>query len=227
MKPRFFDVITAVFVAVIILANVVAAPKVSNIGGIVFGSDAIFFPLSYIIGDIVTEVYGYSFARRLVWCGTGVMAFAALTTYLVILLPPDSSWKDQDAYVTVFGLSPRVAMASISAFWAGEFVNAFVLAKMKVKTRGRALWTRTVGSTVLGQAFDTSIFFPLAFAAIWPTHVLLQVMVANYFFKAALEVCCTPLTYRIVAVMKRVEQSDYYDIGTNFSPFARGHHELS
>lgn len=221
MRPRYFDLFMALFVTVVILSNIVAASKVVNFGGVIFGSSAIFFPLSYVLGDVVTEVYGYRYARRLVWAGTGVMVITALTTWLVIALPADASWKDQDAYVTVFGLSSRIACASVTAFWVGEFLNAFVLAKMKVRTQGRALWTRTIGSTVVGQAFDSSIFFPLAFAGVWPTDVLLKVMLSNYLFKVAVEVICTPLTYRVVSIFKRVERMDHYDVGTNFSPFAR------
>jgi hypothetical protein len=187
----------------------------------------IFFPLSYLFGDILTEVYGYARSRKVIWAGFGALAFATFMAWAVVTLPPYPGWdlprdpggvSKQVAWETVFGNSWRIVSASLTAFLAGEWVNSVVLAKMKVWTDGRFLWTRTIGSTIAGEAVDSAIFYPAAFLGVWSEELVLQVMVTNYALKVATEVVLTPFTYRVVAFLKRAENEDYYDIGTDFSP---------
>ncbi len=218
---RYFDFMMTAFVAILLLSNVIGADKAATLGGLKFGAGILFFPLSYLLGDILTEVYGYSRARRCVWAGFAAMIFLALMTFVVVKLPPAPGWSNQQAYELVFGQTGRIVLASICAFWAGEFVNAFVLARMKVWTGGRHLWTRTVSSTVFGQAMDSLIFYPLAF---WDapgfTHgLVITIMVTNWAMKVGWEVLLTPLTYLVVGFLKRAEGVEVFDTYTNFSPF--------
>jgi len=193
-------------------------------GAFVFGVGNIFFPISYIFGDVLTEVYGYARARRVIWAGFAALVFASVMAWVVIHLPAASTEPFnatlQPALEVVFGSTGRIVAASIVAFWAGDFVNAYILARMKVWTRGRWLWTRTIGSTILGQAVDSMIFYPLAFAGIWAGETLFQVIVFNWFFKVMVEVLMTPLTYVVVGFLKRHEHADFYDTNTNFTPFS-------
>jgi uncharacterized integral membrane protein (TIGR00697 family) len=191
---------------------------------LVFGVGNIFFPISYIFGDVLTEVYGYSRARRVIWAGFIAMVFAAFMSRVVIALPP---WPGepfnaelQPAIATVFGPTWRIVAASIVAFWAGDFVNAYVMARMKVLTRGRWLWMRTIGSTVVGQGVDSLIFYPIAFAGIWAGATLVTTIAFNFAFKVMVEVVMTPATYAIVGWLKRHEREDFYDERTNFTPFS-------
>ncbi len=216
---RFFDFVMAAFVVVLVLSNVIGAAKLSSVGGYVFGAGILFFPVSYVIGDVLTEVYGYARARRCIWAGFGALVFLALMSWVVVSLPPAPGWEGQAAYEAVFGQVWRIVIASITAFWAGEFVNSFVLARMKVLTQGRALWTRTIGSTVVGQAVDSLIFYPVAFLGVWTTDQVLTVMVTNWAMKVAWEVILTPVTYWIVGSLKRAEGVDVFDRGTDFTPF--------
>lgn len=218
---KYYDLVMASFVIVLLCSGVIGVQKVSVVGGIPFGTAIIFFPLSYLFGDILTEVYGYARSRRVIWAGFGGLIFAAVMSWIVVRMPPAPGWPHQQAYEFVFGNTPRVVFASLFAFMAGEFTNSFVLAKLKLLTRGRWLWTRTIGSTIAGEAVDSSIFYPLAFfgAAGWSTTLMLEVMVTNYCMKVAWEVLVTPVTYRLVAFLKRAEHEDYYDTNTNFNPF--------
>jgi queuosine precursor transporter len=189
------------------------------VGGYTFGAGILFFPFSYVLGDVLTEVYGYARARRCVWAGFGAMIFMAFMSWVVVAMPPAAGWHNQGAYETVFGSTWRIVLASITAFWAGEFVNSFVLAKMKIITRGKQLWARTIGSTFFGQAVDSLIFYPLAFFGIWETSQVLTVMVTNWLLKVLWEALLTPVTYAVVGGLKRHEGVDLFDEGTDFTPF--------
>lgn len=219
-KPlRYYDFVMAAFVAVLLLSNVIGAAKLSEVGGFVFGAGILFFPISYVLGDILTEVYGYARARRVIWAGFVGLLFMALMSWAVVAMPPAPGWEGQSAYEQVFGQVWRIVIASITAFWVGEFVNSYVLARMKVWTSGRMLWTRTIGSTIVGQGFDSLIFYPVAFYGIWSNEQLVTVMVTNWALKVAWEAALTPVTYVVVNTLKRREGLDLYDEDTDFSPF--------
>lgn len=217
---KYYDLVMAAFVTVLLCSNLIGAAKLSTIWGVTFGSAILFFPISYIFNDVLTEVYGYARARKVVWAGFAAMIFASLMSYVVVGLPPAAGWNDQAAYVTVFGNTPRIVIASMLAFFAGEFTNSFILAKMKLLTSGRFLWMRTVGSTVAGEAVDSIIFYPVAFLGIWPREQVVIVMITNYFLKCAWEALVTPFTYIIVNFLKKAEHEDYFDRDTNFTPFS-------
>jgi uncharacterized integral membrane protein (TIGR00697 family) len=216
---RSFDVVMAAFVAILLLSNVIGAAKVATLGGWEFGAGILFFPLGYVIGDVLTEVYGYARARRCIWVGFSAMLFMAFMSWVVVSLPPAPGWTGQAAYESVFGQVPRIVFASIVAFWAGEFVNSYVLARMKVWTQGKHLWSRTIGSTIFGQGVDSLIFYPLAFLGIWSTSQVLTVMVTNWGLKVLWEAVLTPVTYVVVNKLKRHEGVDLFDEGTDFTPF--------
>jgi uncharacterized integral membrane protein (TIGR00697 family) len=216
---RYFDFVMAAFVTVLLLSNVIGAGKVAELGGITFGAGILFFPLGYVIGDVLTEVYGYARARRCIWAGFAALLFMALMSWVVVSLPAAAGWTGQGAYEAVFGQVPRIVFASIIAFWAGEFVNSYVMARMKLWTGGKALWSRTIGSTIVGQGVDSLIFYPLAFLGVWDTRQVLIVMVTNWAMKVAWEVLLTPVTYAVVGSLKRREGVDVFDNGTNFTPF--------
>ncbi len=218
---RYFDYVMAAFVAILLLSNLIGAAKLSTIEGFTFGAGILFFPVSYVIGDVLTEVYGYANARRCVWMGFAALIFMAIMSWVVVAMPAAAEWQGQAAYESVFGSTWRIVLASIIAFWAGEFVNSFVLAKMKVWTDGKRLWTRTIGSTVFGQAVDSAIFYPVAFLGVWDTATVVTVMVTNWALKVAWEALLTPVTYAIVGWMKAREGVDVYDSDTEFSPFAK------
>ena len=225
---RYYDLIMAAFVAILLLSNIIGASKPSYVtlpGGNEwsFGAGVLFFPISYIIGDVLTEVYGYARARRVIWAGFAALAFMAFMAFIVVSLPPAKGWPGQPAYEFVFGNSWRIVAASMIAFWAGEFANSFVLARMKVLTQGRHLWTRTIGSTVVGQGLDSLIFYPLAFYGLagWPPEQLMQVVLSQWAIKTAWEAALTPVTYLVVGALKRREGVEVFDEGTNFSPFGR------
>jgi uncharacterized integral membrane protein (TIGR00697 family) len=223
---RYFDFMMAAFVTILLLSNVIGAGKRSvidlpMIGPWPFGAGILFFPVSYVLGDVLTEVYGYARARRCVWAGFGALLFMVFMSVVVVALPPDAGWTGQAAYEAVFGQVWRIALASIIAFWAGEFANSFVLARMKILTQGRHLWMRTIGSTIVGEGVDSLIFYPVAFlyAAGWTGTQVLQVLVTQWALKVAWEVVLTPFTYIVVGFLKRREGVDVYDTGTNFTPF--------
>jgi queuosine precursor transporter len=217
---RYFDFVMAAFVAILLLSNVIGAAKPAQVWGFTFGAGILFFPLSYIIGDVLTEVYGYGRARRCVWAGFVAVLFMAFMSWVVVSLPPAPDWTGQAAYESVFGQVPRIVLASVAAFWAGEFVNAFVLAKMKVWTQGKHLWSRTIGSTIFGQGVDSLIFYPLAFLGVWETSTVISVMVTNWALKVLWEILLTPVTYAVVGFLKRREGVDVYDNHTDFTPFS-------
>jgi uncharacterized integral membrane protein (TIGR00697 family) len=180
----------------------------------------LFFPISYIFNDVLTEVYGYARARKVVWAGFGAIIFASFMSWVVVTLPPAVGWNDQRAYEIVFGQTPRIVFASLTAFFAGEFANSFVLAKMKILTSGRHLWSRTIGSTIVGEGVDSLVFYPLAFLGVWERKLVITVMISNYIIKVLWEAVVTPVTYQVVGFLKRAEQEDYYDFETDFTPFS-------
>lgn len=223
---RSFDVVMAAFVTILLLSNVLGAGKVATIdlpgiGAWPFGAGILFFPIGYVIGDVLTEVYGYARARRCIWVGTAALLFMAFMAWVVVALPPAADWSGQAAYESVFGQVPRIVFASITAFWAGEFVNSYVLARMKLWTKGRHLWMRTIGSTVAGQGVDSLIFYPLAFwgAQGWTPALVVKVLFTQWALKVAWEALLTPVTYVVVDTLKRHEGVDVYDAGTDFTPF--------
>ena len=169
---------------------------------------------------MLTEVYGYARARKVVWAGFGAIVFASFMSWVIVTLPPAMGWNDQQAYETVFGQTPRIVFASLTAFFVGEFANSYVLAKMKVRTNGRHLWMRTIGSTIVGEAVDSMVFYPVAFLGVWDRNLVVQVMISNYIIKVAWEALVTPVTYKIVGCLKSAQQEDYYDHKTNFTPFS-------
>ena len=216
---RSFDVVMAAFVSILLLSNVIGAAKVSSLGGWEFGAGILFFPLGYVIGDVLTEVYGYARARRCIWVGFSALLFMAFMSWVVVSLPPAPGWTGQAAYESVFGQVPRIVFASIVAFWAGEFVNSYVLARMKIWTQGKHLWSRTIGSTIFGQGVDSLIFYPLAFWGAWDTSQVMTVLVTNWLLKVSWEVVLTPVTYLVVNKLKQHEGVDLFDEGTDFTPF--------
>lgn len=225
---RYFDFVMAAFVAILLLSNIIGASKPSYIplpGGTEwsFGAGVLFFPVSYIIGDVLTEVYGYAHARRVIWTGFAALALMAFMAAVVVALPPAEGWAGQEAYEFVFGNSWRIVAASMIAFWAGEFANSFVLARMKVLTGGRFLWMRTIGSTIVGQGLDSLIFYPLAFYGLagWPPEQLMQVVISQWLIKTLWEALLTPVTYAVVGFLKRREGAEIFDADTDFSPFAK------
>lgn len=225
-KFHYYEFVMVAFVVVLVCSNLIGPAKIATVdlpiwGPYVFGAGVIFFPISYIFGDILTEVYGYARARRVIWAGFGALIFASVMASIVVALPPAPFWKHQAAYEIAFGNAWRVVAASMIAYFCGEFVNSFVLAKMKVWTEGRALWARTIGSTIFGEAVDSAIFYPLAFynSGIIPNEALPAVMVAQFLTKTLVEVLFTPVTYVIVNFLKKQEQEDHYDRDTDFNPF--------
>ena len=255
---RYFEYVMAAFVAILLLSNIIGAAKLTFLqvpwwpqgwwpapdGVFIYGAGILFFPLGYVIGDILTEIYGVARARRVIWTGFAAMIFLAFMSYGVVSLPAFDGWACaasgfdgdgpltsttdpagpsgaicQQTYISVFGSTWRIVLASIIAFWAGEFVNSYVMAKMKVRTKGKALWTRTIGSTVFGQGVDSLIFYPIAFLGIWTTEAVVTVMITNWLLKVFWEAALTPVTYLVVNRLKKAEGVDLFDIDTDFSPF--------
>lgn len=224
---KYYDFVMAAFVAILLCSNIIGAAKAAQVtlpllGTVTFGAGILFFPVSYIFGDILTEVYGYARDRRVIWAGFGALVFAAVMSIVVLSLTPASdpfNSEYQTHLVAVFGNTPRIIFGSIIAFWCGSFVNSYVMAKMKIWMEGRKLWTRIIGSTVCGEFVDSSLFYVIAFYGIWPQHQLVSVIIAQYLLKTGWEIVMTPVTYRIVAFLKRMENEDYYDRNTNFNPF--------
>jgi len=245
---RYYDFILGAFVCVLLCSNLIGPAKIAQVhlpgfisapldwtignlcalfgypgvhfGELTFGAGVLFFPISYIFGDILTEVYGYARARRVIWSGLTALVFATIMATVVVKLPPAPGWTGQEAYESIFGQTPRIVLASITAFFCGEFANSYTLAKMKIWTNGRKLWTRIVGSTVVGEGVDSLVFYPAAFLGVWETKMVLTVMASNYVLKVLWEILATPLTYRVVAALKRAEHEDYYDRDTRFTPFS-------
>ncbi|MBB6098793.1 hypothetical protein HNR42_002228 [Deinobacterium chartae] len=221
---RYFDIIVGLFVAVLLISNLASSAKIVQLGPFVYDAGTLLFPLSYLFGDLLTEVYGYARARRAIWIGFMASALFALTVAVVGIVPGEAAWAQnvgQDAYNKVLASAPRIVLASFVAYLAGSFVNAYIMARLKVVTRGRYLWTRTIGSTVIGQAVDTALFVLLAFlgAPGFSGELIWSMIASNYLFKVGLEVVLTPLTYAVVRALKRAEKQDVYDERTNFNPF--------
>lgn len=224
---RYYDFAMAAFAVILICSNLIGAAKPAQVelplyGTLTFGAGILFFPLSYVLGDVLTEVYGYARARRVVWVGFAASIFAAAMSWFVVTLPPADGYEGQEALAAIFGQVPRIFLASILAFWAGEIANAFVMARMKVLTRGKYLWTRTIGSTVVGQGVDSLIFYPLAFWGIWEPSLVFTVLATNYLLKVIWEAALTPVTYKVVGWFKQAEGLDVYDTETDFTPFKTG-----
>jgi hypothetical protein len=217
-EPKYYDIFTGLFVAVLIISEITST-KIVSLGFIQTAGAAVLFPVSYIFSDILTEVYGYSRARRVVWIGFGSVILLGLVLLLVQYLPPAPSWHNQQAYDVILGFVPRISAASVLAYWAGGFANDFILAKMKLLTKGKYLWTRTIGSTIVGQAVDTFLFMGIAFYGVLPNAVILQIIFSFYLFKCGYEVVATPLTYFVVNKLKKAEGLDVFDYHTNFNPF--------
>lgn len=221
---KYYDLVMVAFVTVSLCSNLIGASKICQIDlfgkPFVFGAGIFFFPISYIFGDILTEVYGYARARKVVWAGFSAQIFASLMSMVVIEMPPAPFYQNQAALETIFGGVPRIVAASLIAFFCGEFANSYTLAKMKIWTQGKHLWSRTIGSTLVGEAVDSIIFYPLAFLGIWAPEQVVSVMIANYFLKSGWEVVMTPFTYGLVGWLKKAENEDYYDTKTNFTPFS-------
>ena len=215
---RYFDLITGLFVAVLLISNI-ASSKIVEIWKFTFDGGTILFPLSYIFGDILTEVYGYRRSRRVIWIGFFCALLMSLTLGLIGLIKPASGWEFQEAYMRILGQTPRIVSASLIAYFTGEFSNSFVLAKMKILTKGKWLFTRTIGSTIVGEGIDTVIFVAIAFLGVYPNNLVLLIIISNYIFKVSLEIIFTPLTYKIVGFLKRTEKVDWFDYRTNFNPF--------
>ncbi len=215
---KYYDIIGALFVAVLIISNIASA-KVASVWGFNFDGGTILFPISYIFGDVLTEVYGYQKSRRIIWTGFLCLVVMALTLAVVQYLPSAKDWPNQNAYEAVLGFVPRLVLASMIAYWAGEFSNSYILARMKVWTAGKMLWSRTIGSTVIGEGVDSIIFSLIAFYGTMPFSALLNLIGTIYVFKVLYEVLATPLTYRVIKFLKRAENQDYYDNDTNFNPF--------
>jgi hypothetical protein len=227
LQYRYYEFVMAAFVVILVCSNLIGPAKISQVdlpllGVITFGAGVLFFPISYVFGDILTEVYGYARSRRVIWAGFAGLAFASFMAWVVVSLPPAPFWNNQAAYETAFGMAWRISLASMIAYFCGEFVNSFVLAKMKVWMHGRRLWMRTIGSTLFGEGVDSLLFYPLAFygTGIIPDDKLPTVMLAQFVAKVAVEVLFTPLTYLVVGWLKRAEQEDYYDRDTRFTPFS-------
>lgn len=210
--------ISSLFVAVLLISNI-ASTKIVNFVWFTFDGGTLLFPLSYIFNDILTEVYGYNKARQVIWLG--FLSALAMSLVLIIVgkLPPATGWEFQDAYDKILGLAPRIVVASLVAYFCGGFTNAFVLAKMKIFTKGSHLWARTIGSTVVGELVDTVIFVSIAFIGVLPNTLIVALIVSNYVFKTMVEIVLTPITYKVVKFLKKAEQEDYYDYQTEFNPF--------
>ena len=241
---KYFDYIMAAFVTILLLSNLIGAAKQAQVtlpalGTVTFGAGVLFFPVSYIIGDVMTEVYGYAHARRVIWTGLFALLFMVVMAVVVVNIPSAPEWAmasgqyevlgktvtapNQAAYMSVFGQTPRIVFASLVAFWCGEFVNSFVLAKMKIFTDGKMLWTRTIGSTIFGEATDSALFYPLAFLGVpgWTTKAVITLSITQWIIKTLWEVVLTPVTYLIVGFLKRREGVEVFDTNTHFSPFAK------
>jgi uncharacterized integral membrane protein (TIGR00697 family) len=223
---RYFALITALFVAVLLISNVASAAKIVNLGlpFLTFDAGTLLFPVGYIFGDVLVEVYGYRLSRRAIWAGFGSALLLSATLAIVRLLPGDAEWQASvgtAAFDGVLGTlaSGRIVLASLLAYFAGEFSNAYIMARMKVRTQGRWLWTRTIASTLVGELVDTLIFVSVAFLGVWPLSLVVQIIISNYLFKCGVEVLATPLTYRVVNFLKKAEGVDHFDRGTDFNPF--------
>lgn len=215
---KYFTFLAVLFVTVLLISNIVST-KITDLGWLVFDAGTLLFPLVYILGDIFTEVYGFRKSRSVIWMGFFATFLMAGVFIIVGELPPASDWGNQAAYDAILGLTPRIVLASLIAYLCGEFVNAVIMAKMKVWSQGRHLWMRTISSTIAAQLVDTTLFVFIAFAGVLPLPLLVSIIISNYVFKTAVEAAFTPLTYRAVAFLKKREGADHFDRDTNFNPF--------
>lgn len=215
---KYLDIITVFFVAVLLISNI-ASTKIAQVGFMPLDGGTLLFPLAYIFGDILTEVYGYGRSRKVIWLGFGSALLMSATFYIIGLLPSANGWDNQSAYMTILGQAPRIVLASLIAYFVGEFSNSFILAKLKIATKGKWFWIRTIGSTIIGELLDSAIFIIIAFYGVLPKELLYELIIFNYLFKTAVEVIFTPITYIIVNFLKKREHEDYYDTKTNFNPF--------
>ncbi|MBL7904175.1 MAG: queuosine precursor transporter [Bacteroidales bacterium] len=215
---RYFDVIMALFVAVLLISNL-ASTKILSLWLFTFDGGTILFPLSYIFGDILTEVYGYQRSRKVIWTGFGAALLMSLVLWVVQELPPAADWPNQQAFESLLGFVPRIVLASLVAYFAGAFSNAYLMSKLKLRTQGKYLWVRTIGSTLIGEGIDTVIFCLIAFYGILPNGILVSIIISNYIFKSGVEIMFTPLTYRLVGFLKKQEKVDVYDRGISYNPF--------
>lgn len=220
---KYYDLMMAAFVVVLICSNIIGPAKLATIDILgspyIYGAGVLFFPLSYVFGDVLTEVYGYARARKVIWVGFIGVIFASIISFIIVELPPAPGWEGQEAYALIFGQVPRIVIASLIAFFTGEMINAYVMARMKIWTKGKHLWSRTIGSTIVGQGMDSLIFYPVAFYGIWENDVIITVMISNFLIKVSWEAVLTPVTYKLVALLKRAEGVDVFDDKTDFSPF--------
>lgn len=221
VRYKYFDIIMALFVAVLLISNV-ASTKIVQFFSFTFDGGTLLFPLSYIFGDVLTEVYGYAKSRRVIWVGFFCAGLMSLVLMIVNALPAASDWPYQEAFNNILGLTPRIVLASLIAYFAGEFSNSFILAKIKIAMRGKMLWVRTIGSTLVGEFLDTILFVVIAFYGILPNELLVTILISNYVFKCGVEILFTPATYALVRFLKKNEGEDYYDKKTNFNPFVSG-----
>jgi queuosine precursor transporter len=222
-RYKYLDTLITLFVVVLLISNIVST-KFFAIGPFRISCAQMLFPITYIFGDIFTEVYGYSASRRAIWFGFFASFLLVALSYIAVRIPPAPEYTDQTAFATIFAPVGRIVLASLLAYWCGEFTNSFTMAKLKLLTKGRYLWTRTIGSTVVGQAVDTTVVMFVAFYGMRSLHVILNLIVSGYLIKVVYETLMTPVTYAIIGYLKRVEGADYFDTGTNFNPFATGKH---
>lgn len=216
---KYLDVITAAFVAVLLISNIIST-KIVDLKWLTFDGGTLLFPLAYIFGDVLTEVYGYKRSRRVIWLGFGAAALLSVMIIIVGKLPAAAAWMYQEAYDKILGLAPRIVLASLIAYLAGEFSNSIILAKLKIKTKGKYLWMRTISSTLAGELLDTFLFVLIAFIGVLPLGLLFVLVVSNYIFKCGVEIVLTPVTYKVVNYLKKKEEEDYFDTDTNFNPLA-------
>jgi len=215
---KYLGIISVFFVSVLLISNV-ASTKIVDFGMFTFDAGTLLFPLSYIFGDILTEVYGYKKSKQVIWLGFFMALLMSLVFIIVGALPAASDWGNQEAYDKILGLTPRIVLASLVAYTLGSFSNAFILAKMKIWSKGKKLWARTIGSTIVGELVDSTLFILIAFVGILPSSLLLTLIISNYIFKTLIEILFTPITYKVVSFLKEKESEDYYDEQTNFNPF--------
>ena len=214
---KLYDLTLGLFIAVLIISNIVST-KIIEIGPFTFDGGTLLFPIVYIFGDVITEVYGFKGSRRIIWTGFFALALMSAIIWIVGLIPPAQGWNLQEAYKNILMTAPRIAIASMIAFWFGEFINSYVLAKMKVWTKGSHLWTRTIGSTIFGELIDTLLFCTIAFVGVLPNELLISIIISNYIFKVLYEILATPLTYAVIRYYKKTEEIDVYDT-KDFNPF--------
>jgi uncharacterized integral membrane protein (TIGR00697 family) len=215
---KYFDLLLGIFVAILLISNI-ASTKILTLWKFTFDGGTILFPLSYIFGDVLTEVYGYKRSRRVIWTGFFCALLMSLVLYVVQILPPAADWPNQQAYENLIGFIPRIVLASLVAYFAGEFSNSYLLSRLKIKTKGRYLWLRTISSTLLGEGIDTMLFCLIAFYGSMPDGLLLTIIISNYIFKCSVEVLFTPLTYLFTNFLKKQEHEDHYDHGISYNPF--------